>query len=409
MHQKSTLNYKKKKTTGIIAFIVSLFFLCLTIFSVAVQISFAETKSESEIKKELEENVEDNLNDLDFSDLSEFDGFLKENKIYDGGIKGLIKDILNGKFTGGFEEFFNLIINLLSVSLKGFLPLLITIIGIAIVFSVMQNLSSGFMSKSTTEVIHFVCYSAMIVLLMTQITTLISTSVSAIKNMSKFMEGIFPIMLTLVTALGGIATTATYQPMMTILSVGISKIISAVVLPCFVATMALSVVGFISKDVKLDKLTKFFKSAGETILGVVFGLFTTFVTANGISGSMADNISIKSAKFVVASYVPILGGYLSDGFDLAVASVMLVKNAVGLGGVIIMLCIVLMPVVKISIFSLGLKLVAGIIEPIGDKRMSEIAYTISVNLNLLIVALLGMAFMFFIMTILILLTCNMGV
>ena len=68
--------------------------------------------------------------------------------------------------------------------------------------------------------------------------------------------------------------------------------------------------------------------------------------------------------------MPVLGGYLSEGLDLAVASVMLVKNAVGVGGVIMMMSIVLAPVIKILIFALGLKLVAGIIEPIGNKRMS---------------------------------------
>ena len=54
-------------------------------------------------------------------------------------------------------------------------------------------------------------------------------------------------------------------------------------------------------------------------------------------------------------------------------------------------------------------MVAGIIEPIGNKRMSEIVYVISKNLSLLVVAMLGMAFMFFIMMILILLTCNAGI
>ena len=302
-----------------------------------------------------------------------------------------------------------MLINMLGTSVKGFIPLLVTLIAVSIIFSIVNGLTSGFMSKSTTEIIHFVCYSAIIVLLMTEVTFLISDSVKAIQNMAKFMEIIFPIMLTLVTALGGIATTATYSPMMTVLSVGVTKIISNIVLPCFIATMALSIVGFISKDIKLNKLTKFFKSAGEVIIGVVFGLFTTFITTNGISGAITDNISIKSAKFAISSYVPVLGGYLSDGLDLAVASVMLVKNAVGVGGVILMLSIILSPVIKILVFSLGLKLVAGIIEPIGNKRMSEIVYAISKNLTLLVIAMLGMAFMFFIMMILILLTCNAGI
>ncbi len=403
MLQKSVLNRKISIILLVIVCVIMLFAFIMTNENLS-----AENLAMDELQKELEENVDKSLEDIDFSDLVQFEnsfgGFT-----YEGGITQLFKDILSGEYNGGFADTFNLIINMLGVSLKGFLPLLVTLIAIAVVFSIVSGLTSGFMSNSTTEIIHFVCYSAMIVILMTEVTFLITSSVKTIKNMSAFMEVIFPIMLTLVTALGGIATTATYSPMMTVLSVGVAKIINNIVLPCFIATMALSIVGFISKDIKLNKLTKFFKSAGEIIIGVVFGLFTTFVTTNGISGAITDNISIKSAKFAIASYVPILGGYLSEGLDLAVASVMLVKNAIGVGGVIFMLSIVLAPVVKILIFSLGLKLVAGIIEPIGNKRMSEIIYVISKNLTLLVVAILGMAFMFFIMMILIMLTCNAGI
>ena len=403
MLKKSVLN-RKFIIFIVVALILALLLCLLPLFETAS----ATTTAEEEIKEELEKNVDKNLNDIDFSELIEFENGLGKN-VYEGGITKLIKDIIAGEYSGGFADTFNMIINMLGVSVKGFIPLLVTLIAVSIIFSIINGLTSGFMSKSTTEIIHFVCYSAIIVLLMTEVTFLITDSVKAIKNMAKFMEIIFPIMLTLVTALGGIATTATYSPMMTILSAGVTKIISNVVLPCFIATMALSIVGFISKDIKLNKLTKFFKSCGEVIIGVVFGLFTTFITTNGISGAITDNISIKSAKFAISSYVPILGGYLSDGLDLAVASVMLVKNAVGVGGVILMLSIILSPVIKILVFSLGLKLVAGIIEPIGNKRMSEIVYAISKNLTLLVVAMLGMAFMFFIMMILILLTCNAGI
>ncbi len=403
MLQKSVLNRK----ISVILLVIICIFMLTAIIMTNEKLS-AENLAMDELQKELEENVDKSLEDIDFSDLVQFENSFS-GFTYEGGITQLFKDILSGEYNGGFADTFNLIINMLGVSLKGFLPLLVTLIAIAVVFSIVSGLTSGFMSNSTTEIIHFVCYSAMIVILMTEVTFLITSSVKTIKNMSAFMEVIFPIMLTLVTALGGIATTATYSPMMTVLSVGVAKIISNIVLPCFIATMALSIVGFISKDIKLNKLTKFFKSAGEIIIGVVFGLFTTFVTTNGISGAITDNISIKSAKFAIASYVPILGGYLSEGLDLAVASVMLVKNAIGVGGVIFMLSIVLAPVVKILIFSLGLKLVAGIIEPIGNKRMSEIIYVISKNLTLLVVAILGMAFMFFIMIILIMLTCNAGI
>lgn len=403
MRRKSVLNRKKWLIIAAVCLALSALLILGLINS-----PYATTEMEKEIFDKLNDNVNQSLEDIDFSDIISFEEGMGYG-CYEGGFVQLVKDMLSGKYSGGFLDTFNLLMNTLGLSVKGFIPLLVTLVAVAVLFSIVNGLTSGFMSKSTVEIIHFVCYSAIIVLLMSEVSFLIADSVKAISNMSLFMEALFPIMLTLVTALGGIATTATYSPMMTILTVGVTKIISSVVLPCFIATMALSIVGYISKDIKLDKLTKFFKSGGEIIISVVFGLFTTFITMNGISGAITDNLSIKAAKFAVASYVPILGGYLSDGLDLAVSSVMLVKNAIGVSGVIMMLTIVLSPIIKILVFSLGLKLVAGVIEPIGNKRMSEIIYSVSKNLILLVVVMLAMAFMFFIMMILILLTCNAGV
>jgi uncharacterized membrane protein len=73
-----------------------------------------------------------------------------------------------------------------------------------------------------------------------------------------------------------------------------------------------------------------------------------------------------------------------------------------------MLFVVLAPVITIFIFSLLLKLTAGIIEPICDKRLSEMVYSVSKNITTLAVAILGVAFMFFVMTLLIMLTGNFG-
>ena len=382
---------------------------CIILAFVFLPTVIGESSNLADIEDELSDNVGDRLDELDLSELETFEKMLNGDKVYSGGISKMIEDIIAGKFTGSPELVFDVIFSLLGVSIKGMLPLLVTLVAIAIIFSILNGLSSGFMSKSTTELIYFVCYATMIVLLMTSIAGLVKSTVDTISTMSQLMNIVFPILVTLVTSLGGIVTAGIYQPMMAILSVGCAGVINAFILPCFIATMVLSIVGYVSHNVKLDKLTKFFKSAGGIVLGCVFSLFMTFVTIQGITGAVADSISIKSAKFAISSYVPILGGYLSDGFDLVLASVVLVKNSIGMCSVLVMISIVLAPVINITIFLLGLRLISGIIEPIGDSRMSEILYAISENLTLLIAAILGMAFMFFLMIGLVIMTCNMGV
>ncbi len=390
------------------AIILVIFMMIIIAITLIPSVS-GEGQNLADIENQLTDNIADRLDELDLSELEEFEKMLNQDKIYDGGVKQLVEDIISGDFIGSPEKVFDLMLSIFGLSVKGMIPLLITLVAIAIIFSILKGLSSGFMSKSTTELIYFVCYSAMIVLLMTSIAGLVKSTVDTIQTMSKLMDIVFPVLITLVTSLGGVVTAGIYQPMMAILSVGCSGIINAFIMPCFIATMVLSIVGYISNNVRLEKLTKFFKSAGGVVLGCVFSLFMTFVTIQGITGAVADNISVKSAKFAISSYVPILGGYLSDGFDLVLASVVLVKNSIGMCSVLIMISIVLAPVINIAIFLLGLRLISGIIEPIGDKRMSEILYAISENLTLLIAAILGMAFMFFLMVGLVIMTCNMGV
>lgn len=67
-----------------------------------------------------------------------------------------------------------------------------------------------------------------------------------------------------------------YSPLMAILSTGIGTIISSLVLPCFVAAVVLSIVGNMSSNIKLGRLTKFFKSVAVFVLAGAFSLLPRF-------------------------------------------------------------------------------------------------------------------------------------
>ena len=138
-------------------------------------------------------------------------------------------------------------------------------------------------------------------------------------------------------------------------------------------------------------------------------MFVGFITLEGITGATFDTVTVKSTKFALSSYVPILGGYLSDGFDLVMASCVLIKNAVGLTAIILLFFIAIVPVLKILVLSLSLRLASAIIEPISDNKISDLLFSVSKNLILLVVVLLGFAFVVFIVIMLIIYTCNFGV
>jgi stage III sporulation protein AE len=177
-------------------------------------------------------------------------------------------------------------------------------------------------------------------------------------------------------------------------------------MPIFIFMLIFTIISNLTSTVKLDKFTKFLGSTFKWILGGVFTIFMAFLAIQGITASTYDGVSIRTAKYAIRSYVPLLGGYLSEGFDVIMASSVLIKNAIGASGLLLMFTMIISPIVQIVVFSLILKLAAAILEPLTDSRISEFIYSISKTLTLLVVLILGVAFMYLITIGLIMCTAN---
>ena len=409
---------KKPKNKAVFVFGIACFFaLFLCVFSVYAFVAFDNTayaadKSEEEIKKEFNDTVDEVISGLDLKALQDFlnslDGDAGEALSIDD-VKDTLKALVGGNPQSFYEKFMSLLSKSAGRYFLSFVPSFLTIIVICLLKNMLCSLTSDFLNTSTTEVVHTVCYSAIVIVLMSGIVQIVKTVGDTVSSLSTFANAIFPVLLTLLSTLGATATVAGYSPLMAVLCTYIMQLVSTLILPAFIACIVFCVVGNISKTVKLDKLAKLIRSASGWLIGIVFGIFATFLTVQGVTGGAVDKFGFNVAKFAVSSYVPILGGYLSDGLDLLSASVVLVKNALGYTGAIVLCAIVLFPLVKVVVFSLTIKLTAAICEPLGDTRTSNLLFSVSKNMNLLVTALAGVAFMFFLLLMLLISSCNMGV
>ena len=365
-----------------------------------------------EIEKELADGVDSAIERLDldlFRDFLESLGDDEREALGGDGLDAMLKAFTEGSAGDFFGRFTAAAGDMLADSLLGFLPSFVTVIVVCLLKSMLTGLTSGFPNRSTDNVVHIVCYSVVVVVLLTGAVKIIGTVTETVEALSSFSEAVFPALLTLLAAVGGTSGAAVYQPFMGVLSGTVIAVIGTVIVPAFVATIVFSVVGNISENVRLSKLSKLFKSGAGWFIGIVFGLYGAFLTAQGITGGVIDRLSFNAAKFAVSSYVPILGGYLSDGFDLLTASLVLVKNAVGATGVVVLLAVVLYPLLQVAVFTLGLRLTAAVTEPLGDKRVSGMTASLADSMSLLVTALAGVGFMFFVLLMLIIGSFNPGV
>lgn len=411
--QKTKLKRRKRRLKllfGIMLFSAILEILLFSGFfgetaSYATASKTEETDSISSETERIINSIDTNVFDEFFNSLSaEQKGVLPFKSI-----KEMLKALSNGESRDFFTSFWQALGKSASGYFAGFLPAIITIIVVCLLKNMLAGMTSDFALRSTNDVVQTVCYITVTIVLTVALTGVISSAVETIDNLSKFSSIMFPMMLTMLSALGSATGVATYQPMMAVLSGTITQIIARVIMPAFIACAVFAIVGNMSKTVKLTKITKLLRSGGSWLMGIVFGLFGTFLTVGGIAGGFVDRIGYNAAKFAVGSYVPILGGYLSDGFDLFAASMVLVKNALGFAGAALLVSIILFPLVKLVIFMLSLRIASAVVEPMGDERVSGMLSSVADNMSLLIAALIGIGFMFFLTLMLALGTGNPSV
>ena len=391
-----------------IIFIAS-FFGSFTIDGYVLNTPYVVAESEEQsLEEEIQVEVDEQLGELDFTDLETYILSL-ENSVKDmfsGGFVAKVESLINGDYITG-DSFLTSVLSLLWDGLLGFLPIIASIIAVSILGGMVGNLKPSTGGKSIGNVVHFVTYGVVIVFLGTTLVELIALVSKTLTSLKRLMDMIFPVLLTLLTAVGGSVSVGLYQPAIAMLSNIFISLITYLLMPLFIFSIIFSIVGNLSNNVKLDKFVSFLQGTFKWTIGLLFTLFLGFITIQGISASAVDGLSIRTAKYTIKSYVPIVGGYVSDGLSIIMASSMLIKNAVGTAGLLLILFSVLSPVINLVLFMLSLRFMAGIIEPIGDKKTANFISDISKSMSLLIALLVAVAFMYMVMTGLVMCSCNL--
>lgn len=375
----------------IVLILVLVLILCFTP-SIA---AFADTISD------LEDEVKDNVGEIDFSEVED----VASERV--GNIADKVLSIINGDFDSA-ETFFELIATLFGDGLKAALPTLLAVFAVIVILGLIRRSSNSLISESTNEVVNFVGVTVVLVSVLTLVTSAYRQVYQLLGEISALTEASMPILLTLLIANGGNVASSVCQPSMVIFSTVVIKTVQTVVLPLSVFAIIFAVVGNISSNIKVNKMSGFLSGASNWILGVLFMVYSAFTSVQGIAASSIDGVSYRAAKFATKSYIPILGGYLADGFDVVVASTSLIKNAFGVVALLVLVFMIAEPLISILSVNLGLQCVSALCEPVADERYVKILGGISKALTFISVVVLAVAFMFCILM-LIAINCANGV
>lgn len=361
--------------------------------------TFCQTRQNSQVVEELNKTIIEELDQIDFSGFSNIVEDLESNdtNLFSiENIKAKIYSIISGENAVSYENFFaSLFSNLVEMILK-YMPILSIIIAIGVLSNLLNGVKSKFNEKSTGNLIHFVCFFTVIILVVGIISNLTTKTGKSVESMVNQTNITFPILLTLMIGMGANATAGVFQPVVAIMSTYIADIFHFYIIPLFMVSFVFGIISNISDNIKLDKFSSFISSLFKWSVGLIFTLFFAVFTIQGISAGSFDSVSIRTTKYTIKSYVPIMGGYLSDGMDLILSSTILIKNSIGLVGVLMIISTIISPIIEIVVCSLLLKLVSAILQPMGNNKISNFLTSTSKSIVMLSTCIIAIGFMYLI-------------
>lgn len=303
-------------------------------------------------------------------------GFIKEAEQYmeqsfgDINLTEMLNQAMHGKIDN--KSIYKKVINLLGKEIISSLKILISILVIIVIHGILKSITDNLENSSISQIIYFVQYILIVTLIMSNFTEIIKIVKETANDLVGFINVLIPLLLTLLVYTGNIATSTLLQPIILFISNFIGNIIVDVLIPIVLIIVVFSIISKISERVQIDKLSKFLKSGVVWFLGFVLTIFVGVVSLEGTLSSSVDGITAKTAKTAVSSIIPVVGKVLGDVVDSVLGCGVILKNAVGIIGVIVIMGICIIPIIKIGTLSIIYNLASAVIQPVADDKIVKL-------------------------------------
>lgn len=373
----------------------------LLLFVVAAVLFVALSAGVSAFATEDDKSVSDGVDEsLDGLDLSDLDEFCDE---YIGSVVDKIRAIANGEFDSA-SDFLHMFAELFLSGATAIVPTLLSMFAVVVIVGLCRQTTDGLVGQGTSNAVSFVGVAVLSVSLLNLLRGAYAQVLAVVDKISVLSEAASPVMLTLLIANGAATLGAVCRPSMVVFSSVILAVVRSVVLPLSLFATLFVIAGNISDSIRVEKLSSFLGNTAGWILGVFFMLFSAFTSVQGIAAGSVDSVSIRAAKFAAKNYVPILGGYVSEGMDVVLAGGTLVKNSLGAVVLVVLVLAVVKPIVYVLAVGLGLQAVSAFAQPVAEPRVVKLLSGVGKNLTVLVAVIFATAFMFA-LQILIAMTC----
>ena len=174
-------------------------------------------------------------------------------------------------------------------------------------------------------------------------------------------------------ASSGAITSAAAKYAATVLFMDVMITVSkSVVMPLILAYITLSIAEAATGSDALSGAGGLIKWLAKTILTVIVIVFVAYLSITGVITGTSDAVAIRTAKITISTVLPVVGGIISDASEAVLAGASILRNAVGIFGMLAVLAICIMPFLRLGVSYLLFKAAGGLAGAIADKRLNKL-------------------------------------
>lgn len=243
-----------------------------------------------------------------------------------------------------FSSVTDFILNSISGEAGEVIPSVSVVLAILLLYSIFSSLFESVSNPALSSILSVVSALCIACVLLLPATKLMDEVLKAISLSADFMLAYIPVMTAVLISCGQYVTGSGYSAMMVICAEAVGQFFSKIISPLLSCFLTLGISSSVIPDIKLNSLINFFSKSVKWLMSFVFTLFTSFLTLKSIYSNSVDNVSSRAVRYTMSSFVPVVGGALSEAYRTVHGSVGVLKSGIGVF-VIISVAVVFLPVI----------------------------------------------------------------
>lgn len=318
--------------------------------------------------------IDQQLEDLDLSELEKImdDAAAQSEGIFDAlYTDDIVNSLLSGEPLFDADTIIHNIFDLLMLEIRTGVLLGIEIISVCIIMGLLNNISDSFGNKAASSLGNVVCSCIIITLCMANFSDTYNSCLDTLNVMTHTMQILLPILIPLLISIGGFSSGSILNPVIISAVTGFNTILQTIVLPVLFLSSVLVLINSLTEKPYLQKLSVFLRRVSIFCTGLAVTIFSGITAIQGLVTKSADGLLVNTARYSIDNFVPIVGKFAADSVDMVLSCAAVIKNGVGIMGMIIILCFLAGPLINLLAVAAVYKITAILADPISTKQVSN--------------------------------------